>query len=275
MNKILLFSLILSLSLFASEIQLGRGDFSADAAFLGLSNSKNEQISSVSLVNEHKNIFSSEYFYSYKLAYYKSKTLTTDYTTSSTLLGTSNNNLLIYNKLRGIDLNMVLGKDLINQDNGDTYLGIGILTGASFPYIKTKSNSDSTKQSLKYLKKSKTKFYTYKLGISLKVEEKINGFINFYSNTAYALQTARVKNSILHLNSSSNGNYFTFNTGLKFQVKTKKKIGFITLLPTLFATFGYRYDYWKVNNVKINSLQLDSDIDLQISQFYLGLGYDF
>jgi len=272
MKKIL--SLIgLSLGLFASEIQFGQGNFSVDANFLGLSSSKTENITTYSLLNEHKNIFSSKYFYSYKLAYYKSNTITTTYNLGS-VLGVPQN-ILIYNKLRGIDLNIVLGRDFINQDNEDTYFGAGLLIGASFPYLKTNSNNNNNNSKSNYLKKSKTKFYTYKLGLALKGQKALNGFINIYANTAYAFQSAKVKNSEANIDSSSNGDYFTFNTGVKFQAKTKKKIGFITLSPTLFATLGYRYDYWKVNDVKSNSLTLNTDITLKVSQVYVGLGYDF
>jgi len=278
MKKLLSIAL-LSVGLFSSEIQFGKGSFSVDANFLGLSSSKSEDIMSYSLVNEHKNIFSTKYFYSYKLAYYKSKTITTTYNYNSyllsSILGNSNNSLLIYNKLRGIDLNIVLGRDIINQDNEDTYLGAGILVGASFPYLKTNSNSSSNNSTLDYLKKSKTKFYTYKIGLSLKGQKAINNFFNLYASTAYAVQRAKVKNTALNLDTSSNGDYFTFNTGLKIQAKTKTKIGFITLSPALFATVGYRYDYWKVKNVKVNSISLKTDIEFKISQLYVGLGYDF
>jgi len=265
-----------SLGLFASEIQFGQGSFSVDAAFLGLSSSDNEKITTYSLVNEHKNIFSSKYFYSYKLAYYKSNTISTIYKLNSTAAGVLGNssNILVYNKLRGVDLNIVLGKDFINQDNKDTYFGAGLLIGASFPYLKTNSSNNNNSTS-NYLKKSKTKFYTYKLGLALKGQKALNGFVNIYANTAYALQSAKVKNSEANIDSSSNGDYFTFNTGVKFQAKTKKKIGFITLSPALFATVGYRYDYWKVNDVKSNSLTINTDITLKVSQVYVGLGYDF
>jgi len=279
MKKLLSIAL-LSVGLFSSEIQFGKGSFSVDANFLGLSSSKTEDITSYSLVNEHKNIFSTKYFYGYKLAYYKSKTITTTYNYNSKLLssilGNSNNSLLIYNKLRGVDLNIVLGRDFINKDNEDTYLGAGILVGASFPYLKTNSNNNNNNNNtLDYLKKSKTKFYTYKLGLSLRGQKSFNGFLNFYADTAYAFQTAKVKNSVANIDSSSNGDYFTFNTGLKLQAKTKTKIGFITLSPALFATVGYRYDYWKVKDVKVNSISLKTDIEFKISQLYVGLGYDF
>ncbi len=291
MKKFLLASCVAA-SLFAGEIEFGKGSFNMDASFLGLNSSKNENITSISLVAEHKNIFSSNFFYSYKLSFFKSKTLTTSSNYSNLLLskvGIPNNStntvntttnsaksaLLIYNKLRGVDLNVVLGRDFINSDDKDTYFGGGLLIGASFPYIKTSSNSSNNSKKYDYLKKSKTKFYTYKIGLDLKASKAINKIISFYASGAYAFQTARVKNSALNLDSSSSGNYMTFNAGVKFQAKTHTKIWFMNLSPNVFATLGYRYDYWKVNNVKINSLALNTDINLKVSQVYAGIGYDF
>ena len=296
MKKILL-SLGVAASLFAGGIEFGKGSFNIDASFLGLNSSKNEDITSISLVNEHKNIFSSNFFYSYKLAYFKSKTLTTSSNylnslvskvmmpnnstnTNTNTVNTTTNSaksaLLIYNKLRGVDLNVVLGRDFINKDNKDSYFGGGLLIGASFPYVKTSSsNNNNNNNTLNYLKKSKTKFYTYKLGLDLKASKAINKIISFYASGAYAVQTARVKNSALNLDSSSSGNYITFNAGVKFQAKTHTKIWFMNLSPNVFATLGYRYDHWNVNDVKINSLKLNTDIKISISQLYAGIGYDF
>jgi len=274
MKKLLLAS-ILGISLFAGEVQFGKGKFGVDANFLGLKSSKSEDITSISLVDEHKNIFSTKYFYSYKIAYYKSNTLTTSASYLRSLLNKANSVssiALIYNKLRGVDLDIVIGKDFVNKERGDTYFGVGILMGASFLYLKTSSSNNNT---LKYLKKSKTKFYTYKLGLSVKGQKSFNKIVNGYFNTSYAFQTARVKNDVLNLDSSSNGNYLGFNVGIKFQIKTVKKIWKFTISPSIYVTMGYRYDYWKVNNVKINSLSLNTDIKLKVSQMYAGLGYDF
>ena len=320
MKKILLAGCVAA-SLFAGEVQFGEGNFKIDSKLLGLGSSKSENITSISLVNEHNNIFSSNYFYAYKIAYFKSKTLTTSsnylgssinkLTTSNLTNNNSNSNnsvpnnttsntnntsatpnnlssvptttdinqndLLIYQKLRGIDINFVLGRDFINTDDRDTYLGAGLLVGASFPYVKSNSNnnSSSSNSSEKYLKKSKTKFYTYKLGLDVKGAKAINKVVSFYASGAYAIQRAKIKNTALNLDSSSNGHYMTFNTGIKFQLKTHMKIWFLKLSPNVFATMGYRYDYWKVNNVKINSLALNTDITMRISQVYAGVGFGF
>lgn len=267
---------IMAISAFSSEIQFGKGNFEIDAKFLGLDSSKNETITSFSLVNEHKNIFSSSLFYSYKISYFKSNTITTSATYLSSVLKYSpvnyTNNFLIYNKLRGLDINIVLGKDLVNKDKKDTYLGFGVLVGASFPYIKTNSNNNNTQE---YLKDSKTKFYTYKLGLSFRGEKSFNNFLNFYANGNYAKQLARVKNEKLNLDASSDGEYYSFNLGVKLQAKTTTKIGFLTLNPSLFLTLGYRYDYWRVNDINIESLTINTDIKFEISQLYIGLGYDF
>ena len=301
MKKILL-SISVVASLFATEIEFGKGTFNIDASFLGLDSSQNEDITSISLVNEHSNIFSSKYFFSYKISYFKSNTLTTMFNTANTLTNkvnslpsdttnsssdstssdstsnsdttsSTNTDIKTYDKLRGLDINFVLGRDFINKDDKDTYLGAGIILGGSFPYIKT--STKNYKSAYDYLNKSKTKFYTYKLGLDLKGSKAINKIISFYASGAYAFQKARVKNDKLNLDSSSSGNYMTFNAGVKFQAKTHTKIWFMNLSPSLFATLGYRYDHWNVNDVKINSLNINTDIKMNISQFYAGIGYDF
>jgi len=63
--------MLLSVRLFSSGVQFGKGNFSINAKFLGLNGSKSEDITTYSLVNEHTNIFSTTFFYSYKLSYYK------------------------------------------------------------------------------------------------------------------------------------------------------------------------------------------------------------
>ncbi len=276
MKKFLL-NFVLLTFLFAGSIQFGKGNFSTDMKFLGLTSSDSENITSISMVEEHKNIFSTSFFYSYKLSYFKSDRITTSADYLSSLLKyfpSYTSNLLIYNKLRGIDVNIILGKDFINKNNKDTYLGVGILLGASFPYLKTSSNSNNN-SNFEYLKKSKTKFYTYKLGISIRGEKALNKLLNFYIDGNIAKQIAKVKNNALNLNSSSNGDYFSFNSGIKIQAKTKTKWGFLTISPSIYALLGYRYDYWRVNNVNVNSLNLNTDVNLKISQVYVGLGYDF
>ncbi len=345
MKKGILFFLFLFLH--ATEFEYGRANFNIDFGILGLNKNHTEKISVFSMLQRHKNIFSSNWFYSYKISWYKSKTIksvvdnynnttnsvnnfiskalpgtdslsgnsvipeSSNSSSNSTSTNTNNQNnsentsssstinnsltpisqtlkqpldlnvssltvptiINLSNKIRGLDINFIFGRDLINKDIQDTYLSIGILGGITLPYIKSSSNSNND-----YLKKSKTKIITYKIGGIVKGGYLLNSFMQVYGDFSYSYQTARVKNSELNINSKSTGNNLFYDIGMKFQLKTQKNLGWITLTPALFVTFGYRYNYWKVNSVKINGINMlnkTANISFVISQVYMGLGYDF
>ena len=338
MKKGLLF--LLGLYLNATEFEYGQGNFNIEFGALGMNKNHSEKIKIFSILQSHKNVFSSNWFYSYRISWFKSNTIKTvvnDYNSvadsingvlnktipvigdpidsgnGSTDSDNSNNNSIgntgntnngtasdsqtlkpnlpdipvkdlnsslkmprvvnLSNKVRGLDINIVFGRDLINKNIQDTYLGIGFLTGITLPYIKSSSDSDND-----YLKESKTKIITYKLGGIIKGGYLLNSFMQVYGNVSYAYQTARVKNDELNINSKSSGIYFSGDLGVKFQLKGKKDLGWITLTPAVFCTMGYRYSCWDVKSIKINNQDLmtkNTKLSFEISEIYLGLGYDF
>lgn len=340
MKKGLLFLLVLFLN--ATEFEYGHGSFNIEFGALGMNKNHSEKIKIFSILQSHKNIFSSKWFYSYRISWFKSNTIKTvvnDYnsaaesingvlnktipvignpnlgngsTDSNNSDGSSNDSIgntgntnngtasdsqtlnpnlpdipvkdlnsslkipqlvNLSNKIRGLDINIVFGRDLINKDIQDTYLGIGFLTGITLPYIKSSSDSNND-----YLKKSKTKIITYKLGGIIKGGYLLNSFMQVYGDISYSYQTARVKNDELNINSKSSGNNFLGDLGVKFQLKGKKDLGWITLMPSVFLTMGYRYCYWDVKSIKINNQDLmtkNTKLSFEISEIYLGLGYDF
>jgi len=337
------FFLSFAVFLFSFEVQFGGqvgvGSFNIKGGIFGLRASHSTKIKALSFVNEHGNIFGSDFFFAYKVSFYQSKTLNSlIYNYNSTINGVnipdtlnksipviddipidSNNNLTsssdtvhtspqmdsipatntipnisantfsetlnkikqaakIDYKITGIDINIALGYDFLKNKKGD-YLGFGILTGVSFPYIKSKSSDDSNDISLgelDYLKNSKTKMITYKLGGTIRGYKSLTGFLGIYGDTNYAFQTARVKNTSAHINVKSHGVYYSYNLGIKLQAKKKIKIWKLSLSPSLFTTFGFRKEFWRVNDVKVGSLNiLPSKIYMSLSQVYFGIGYTF
>ncbi len=317
-----LFLFIFVLCLNASEFEYGKGKFNIEFNLLGLTNDHNEKIKIFTMLQRHKNIFASKWFYSYKISWFKSDTIKTVVNTYNSNINNINNTLLtktlsvnttilnsssqistsnasnnlsqaqnsnlsadinstqlpsivnLSNKIRGLDINIILGRDLLNKNIYDTYIGIGVITGITLPYIKTSSDSSNN-----YLKKSKTKITTYKIGGFINIAYLINPFLQLYGDLAYSYQTAKIKNNELNINFKSSGNNFFYDLGIKFQLKTVKNFGWIKLMPKLFLTFGWRCNYWNVNSVNINSQSLFIDnyakLSFTISQIYMGLGYDF
>jgi len=345
MKKVAL--LLAAVFLFSFEMQFGGqvgvGDYNIKGGIFGFKASHDTKIKALSFVNEHGNIFGSDFFFAYKVSFYQSKTLNAliynynnlvngvnifnmsnkltpvgnfpivnNNTSSSNTLQTSPqpNSTNISNpitntvgnisnlslnstqtidkfkqaakidyKIIGVDINFALGYDFLKNKKGD-YLGFGILTGVSFPYIKSKSSNDNSDnidlREFNYLKNSKTKMITYKLGGTIRGYKSLTGFLGFYGDTNYAFQTARVKNDTAHINVKSRGVYYSYNFGIKLQVKKKIKIWKISMSPSLFATLGFRKEFWRVNDVKMGNLNiLPSKIYMSLSQVYFGIGYTF
>jgi hypothetical protein len=262
--------------LFASEVEFGSGKFKVEGEFLGLNASKEFDIKSYSLVEFHKNIFKSNFFYKYNLTYFRSETLDETEASFNSFLSTYNLPTINY-KARGLDLDIVVGRDLYKNKN--SYFGVGALVGVSIPWLESKKSSSSDSDSNDEIYNSKTKFLTYKIGPSVVGKYAFNRFFSIYADAKIAYQMAKVKNDYVDKEVKATGRYNSFDIGIRFTpFRAKKKIGFVTLKPKLYATLGFRYRYWKFKNIESDVIGIPSnlyDLNFKTKIFYLGLGYDF
>ena len=268
-------------SVFAAEYQYGQGTLSFKGGIFGVDKTLSTDIKIYGFLNEHKNIFGTNYFFAYKLAIYKSQDVKNAIETYNSTIGMTSqtSNLSFRYKVKGIDFNFVLGRDFYRE--GSDYLGVGVLIGITGPYIKSRSDSNNSASSIpgyEYLNDSETKMLTYKIGPSLRVQKELLSFFTVYGDAQYGFQKAHIKNDSAHLDQYDSGNYTSYNVGIRFQAKSgRKKIWIISFSPKFFVTFGYRYSYWKVKNVKLNDISLigPADISFTVKYAYFGLGYDF
>jgi hypothetical protein len=289
MKKLFVLS-VAAIALFAGEIQVGHGTFKLKGGFIGFSQEKSTDITTYSIVENHKNIFSSGWYYGYEFTWYDSDTLTnaqqTIVSTAQSMPGMSAPTTIpaIDYKYQGLDVNVVLGRDLYSK-NENQFFGLGVLLGISLPYIdtgKSSSNNDSLSDStMNAMEKSKTKISTFKIGPSFKTSFALGGYVSVYANGTYAYQTGRIKNDYANVDTHVNGNFEQFEAGVKFQPFAQNyKLGFITLKPRLYFTLGYRYSYWKLKDVYINVTGVEfnentTDMNMKTSVVYAGLGYSF
>ncbi len=102
----------------------------------------------------------------------------------------------------------------------------------------------------------------------------------------YAYQTGNMKNDYAKFDESVNGTYQEYNLGLNYRPFTKNyKLGWFTLSPRIYASLGYKYSKWDVDDVFINlsGVKLNSQIveplktkfSMDSSVGYFGLGYSF
>lgn len=274
---------LLATSLYAGEFQIGTGSMELKGGFIGLDKTINDSVMSYSLIEQHKNMFSSSWFYKYNFTWYDSNDIVNSQQTVNGGLPNSNIPSIDY-RPQGLDLNVVLGKDLSHTDENN-YFGAGIMLGVSLPWIDSKkdsNNNDSTSDNaMDAMEKSKTEMMTYKIGPSITARKSLNKYFTIYGSATYAYQTGNLKNSYAKVDTNVDGIFQEYDAGIRFQpVSSDYDMGWITLSPRLYATMGYRYTSWEVNDVAIdvtgtNTTFNKSDLTLTSSVAYFGLGYSF
>jgi hypothetical protein len=187
-------------------------------------------------------------------------------------------------RVQGMDINLVLGKDISRTDENN-YLGLGLMIGISLPWIDSKkddNNDDSTSDNtMNNMTKSKTEIYTYKIGPSITYRKSLNNLFSFYTSATYAYQNGTIKNDYLNSDLSVNGLFQEYDLGFRFQpVSFDKKVGWFTFSPRLYATIGYRYTSWDLKDINIDITGINtnftkSDFLMKSKITYFGLGYSF
>jgi len=291
--KILLLGLLVS-SLNAGEVQTGKGTFEVEGGFIGLNKAITSDITTYSLIEQHKNIFKSKWFYKYNLTWYDSEDAVQaqnsinsssdssplSSTTSSTTLGVPS----IDYRLQGLDINFVVGKDIVYKGEND-YVGVGCVLGLSIPWIDSKkdddNDDDSSDDAMDAMEKSKTELYTYKIGPSITARKTISKYFTIYGSGTYAYQTGTMKNDYADSDLSVNGIFQEYDFGIRFQpVSVDYKLGWLSISPRAYATVGYRYTSWDLSDINIDvtgtgTSITSSDFNMNSSIMYFGLGYSF
>jgi len=292
-KKILQLSLLslLSSSLYAGEIQTGKGTFEMTGGFMGLDQTISTDITTYSLLEQHAPLFGSKsWFYKYNLTWYDSDMMIQAQSDLNSYSNGFNNSPVsvtipsIDYRLQGLDVNLVLGKDILHKDENN-YLGIGAMIGISIPWIDSKkddnnndSNSDDT---MDKMKDSKTKIYTYKVGPSITARKSLGNYFSIYGSGTYAYQTGTFKNDVADVDLTVNGIFQEYDIGLRFQpISSDYKMGWITISPRVYATIGYRYTAWDLDDINIdvtgnNTKFTATDFNMNSTIAYFGLGYSF
>ena len=283
---------ILPICLMAGEIETGHGSFKMTGGFMGLDSTISADVTTYSLVEQHKNLFSSRFFYKYNLTWYDAKELTQKQSSINNSIGIFNSatgqTLLpsIDYRPQGLDVNLVVGGDILHKDENN-FVGMGLMVGVSLPWIDSKksssnnNNSNATKNAIGIMKDTKTTMLTYKIGPNIVASKSLGDYFSLYASATYAYQTGKLKNDYLESDLDVNGIFQEYDAGVKFQpLSYDYKIGWITISPRLYATLGYRYTSWKLNDVKLNVAGIranfaKTEFKMDSSIGYFGIGYSF
>ena len=296
MKKILLSLLTISALLPASEFQYGSGTFNMKGGFLGLTGTIGTDVTTYSLVERHKNLFSSNFFYGYNLTWYDSEILKQAQHSYNSLTNIINNSFSrdtfavprIEHRLKGLDANIQLGYDFLHKDNSN-FFGMGLLLGASIPWIDSSSNGelDSSNSDSDYFKDSKTELMTYKIAPSVNFQKTlISDKLSLYGTGTFAYQMASIKNSYAKSDFTVNGTFQEYNIGLHYTpFTTNYSLGWFTISPRVYGTIGYKYSKWDLDEmiIDISGAELSSSLldpfktkfGMDSSIGYVGIGYSF
>jgi len=296
MIKKILFLSSCTISLFASEVQYGHGDYSLQGGFLGFNAKMTTDINSYSLVEQHKNILGSRLYYGYNLTWYDSKvikqaqkffntqidqasSLINSYMPGSLINGNTIKIPMLNYDYQGFDGQVKLGYDIIHKSEHN-FLGVNAILGISLPYINTHSNISNS--SNKFFLPSKTKFQTYRLGLGLEAQKSLNDYFTLYASAGVAKQFGKIKNSYAKANFTAHGTYTYLDCGVRFDLTNYQKELFdvFTFKPRLYLKAGYRYTQWRYNNVGIDisglSLKFNKGkMKMSTSVAYVSFGYNF
>ncbi len=277
-------------TVYAGEIQIGSGSFEMSGGFVGLTQSINTDIMTYSLVEQHNNFGSSNWFYKYNVTWFDSNKMQQAQQSINSIssrffhVPTVLTMPAIDYQLQGLDLSVVLGKDIFHQDEND-YIGIGVMLGASFPWIESGKNNRNndliSNANMNLMPDSKTKIRSYKIGPSLTARTSLNNFFTLYGSITYALQTGSIENDHINTSLNINGTFQEFDIGIRFQpLSSDYDLGWITLSPRLYATLGHRHTSWTLDDVNIditgvNARTTSMDFNMESSVTYIGVGYSF
>ena len=309
MKRILLSLLTLSALSTASEFQYGSGTFNMKGGFLGLTGSIGTDIDTFTFAERHSNIAGSNTFYGYDFTWMDSQTLKQAQHTYNNMATVANAFNPISSssweipsmdhRVKGLDANIRLGYDVLHKGEGD-FLGLGLLVGLSMPWIDSskdgdaspsfgfiRDNADNLLTAADYFQDSKTEVMTYKIGPSVNFQKTlVSDKLSVYGIASLAYQTGYIKNDYVDSKFTVDGTFQEVNVGLYYTPFTENyKWGWLTLSPRIYATLGYKYSKWDVDEVLINisGAEMSSKIldplamkfGFDSSVGYVGIGYSF
>ncbi|BAF70006.1 hypothetical protein [Nitratiruptor sp. SB155-2] len=262
-------------SLFAGSFEYGQGDFKIKYKLYNQQASVSTDIKTYSLVEQHKNIFESTYYYKYNISWMKLDRFTTPQQNIRPPFPTIDMPSISH-ELEGLDASIGIGKDLYHHSEHD-YIGFGVDVGLSVPYSDSNQNSNGSFD----LKDFKIDITTYKIGPHITFSKSFHEVLSIYGSVNYCYQTFRFKSDVLTSSVDVDGYSYGVDLGLRFDLLHKNyETKLLTIKPRFFGVLGYRYQKWDVDDITVKLLTFSEplqfeDMNFRSSYFYGGIGYSF
>ena len=284
----------------AGEYRFATGKFNWKLNFPFMSTDIDQTVGVLSYNEAHSNILSSKFFYYYNVDLYTAKLSNklTSYIKEATTTIPKNPmsdyasmaskyspiSVPTEFKIHGIDANVGLGYDLVNDKK--FILGVGVNTGLSLPYLDSSTSKDTKIKMPDIAPKvdmGKTDMFTYKLGPMLYAQLNITKKLSAYASGSYGYQVGWISNAYLGSSLTVHGQYNYIDIGLRYRPWEKNiDLGFFEINPSFYLTAGYMHKEWKINDIKVTAFKnLTAKLGGVVkNRFkndygYLGIGYSY
>jgi hypothetical protein len=286
---------IVMLSIFsllsAFEIRYGRGEFDMNMKIDNFMKfSKKLDIETISLVNSHDNIARSRFYIFYDVDIYRS-----DYVDSK--IAMMEDMFYLPSKIipkpfsdkvkdfapfpsdvqvGGIDMNIGGGFDILESDEG--YIGIGLATGLSTPYIYMKNGNRFVAPFMGAMSVTDTTITSWKSSLAVQGEYRFFKNFSIDGSALYGYQFARVQNGWIRSEIDMEGTISALDMKLKYDLGGLAKWG-----EGISLNAGMNSKSWESESVKVKVM--DSILEKEVGStmninfdtvnYYMGIGYRF
>ena len=284
MKKYILPLLLATSTTQALDIRYGLGDFEWNMGLLGLVDSSVTVDDTVISINEqHQNFEDSPWYFFGNLDIHSSDTLDTvtdladgirsDFPSLINSAMSTVAPIPSSFEVSGMDIDLGIGYDVIQDERG--YLGVGVVTGLSTPFMEMHNYIDSYNYISNLLEETSTDVSTYKFGLSLQAAYSVTRNISLYGTSIFALQTGEMTNDLINSTLDVSGSYNSMDIGVKFYPSE-----LVDEESNLYLKAGYAYKHWDIDDIEstiagvvVPSMDSLFQSEMTSDFFYVGLGF--
>jgi len=179
-------------------------------------------------------------------------------------------------KVKGFDMNIGAGYDIFKNKNG--YIGVGVATGLSAPYVYTKNGKTPMIPAFGMMNFTNTSMLTYKTAVSLQSAYRVIDGLKVESSFLYGYHFGKLDNDFIQSEIDIDGVDSMFNIGLSYSFGS-----FASWAEGITLSAGFTYKSWEMEDAKVKlfdsifegDLSKTMNADFDSKNYYLGIGYRF
>jgi hypothetical protein len=180
-------------------------------------------------------------------------------------------------RVHGLDLNIGIGYALL--DDSRAHLWIGINSGLSLPFMRTRNMGTDANLVLDVLRATSTEIRTLKLGPTMAASWQPSPMLTLRASWTGDHQWGRLDNTLLDSGIDIDGGYSQCDLSIELHSKHWPRA--LRWLQNGHVALGYHHSRWKFDTATFNlrqaSVNTPATLDMAFTQetLYAGIGIDF